>query len=203
MDTEGDYLLEPLLKEILAQSATFSLPDMEALWMPFLYQLVRDLVYRSISLETPIYQELTQQFIRHFIDAKLGPIPQAGNFQVPCSCRDCDHLNKFLRNENQHVMKLAPSKATRQHLVWQLDSARISCTHSTAHDRITFTKTDSETEIRQWKKRQTEIYSDLTQKIEHNHLISLLGAEEANRMRSLAQPVQGAPSLHHQRMRYP
>ncbi|KAH9466893.1 hypothetical protein KEM48_001066 [Puccinia striiformis f. sp. tritici PST-130] len=50
-------------------------------------------------------------------------------------------------------------------------------------------------ELRQWRQKQAKLYATLTSKIPPNHLESLLGAQEAFRIQSIAKlaPVRGAP----------
>ncbi|WAQ87904.1 hypothetical protein PtA15_9A28 [Puccinia triticina] len=199
--TDTTSPLKQFVLEITAQCVTFSAEDIKGLWMPFLCQLIQDLASRSVSLNTPHYQQLTHQLIKQADDKVIGLCPQAGvNSLIPrvdCTCKDCEDLNRFLHNGHQRVGHFSIPEARREHLKRQLDQARIAVTQKTIMSgrscTLAVTKTRTlEDEVNEWKTRQNELYGFLTQQISQEQLQSLLGAQEATRVRSLAKPRQPA-----------
>ncbi|KAA1065813.1 hypothetical protein PGT21_010861 [Puccinia graminis f. sp. tritici] len=210
LSTDAGNALQQFLQELTAQCVTFSAEDMNDLWMPFLYRLIPALASRSVSLNTPTYQKLTQQFMKHSDDKIIGPYPQVGvNFTIPhvnCRCSDCKDLNQFLQNTSQRVGRFEMAEPRRYHLKEQLDGAHIACTQETMKGRTPYTLVVTkintlQDKVNGWNKRQNELYGALTRHIHLEHLQSLLGAEEAARAQSLAEPKQPAPTNvpHHQR----
>ncbi|EFP90870.2 uncharacterized protein PGTG_17069 [Puccinia graminis f. sp. tritici CRL 75-36-700-3] len=196
MSTNAD-LLQSSIQEINAQCATFSAADMRELWMPFLYQLIPALVSRSLSLNTPAYQQLTQQFIKHLNAKTVGICPQATSGtvsqspQVTCACPDCGKLNQFLQATSQRVGSFSMAQSRRMHLEQQLVRARIDCTCTTARTGSPQTLVVTKhyllkDKIGAWNKRQKEFYTAVSQRIKQEHLKSLLGDEQATRIQSLA-----------------
>ncbi|KAI7954232.1 hypothetical protein MJO28_006779 [Puccinia striiformis f. sp. tritici] len=208
--TESDAVnsLEQFIQELTAQCVTFSADDMKSLWLPFLYQLIQAQASRSVSLNTTTYQKLAHQFVKHLDNTIIGPYPQVGvNFHIPhvdCTCTDCKGLSQFLGDTSQRVGYFRMAEHRRRHLKQQLDGAHIACTQETRKGGTAYTlmvtklKTLQD-EVNGWKKRQTELFGALTRHIPQEHLQSLLGAEEAARVQSLAEPQQPATSTvsHH------
>ncbi|EHS64630.1 uncharacterized protein PGTG_22446 [Puccinia graminis f. sp. tritici CRL 75-36-700-3] len=199
MSTDAANLLEPFIQEITEQCATFSAEDMDSLWMPFLHELIPVLASRSVSLNTPTYQRLVHQFVKHSEDKAVGPHPQAGvTFAVPevaCTCGDCGGLNSFLRNPSQRVGRFPMALARRQHLERELEKAQIVCTQETQnygspHSLIITKHRTLQDELKEWTERQNKLYGGLTRHIRPEHLRILLGAHEAARVQSLAVPRQ-------------
>ncbi|KAI7961967.1 hypothetical protein MJO28_000061 [Puccinia striiformis f. sp. tritici] len=204
--TDAADLLRPFIQEITAQCITFSTDDLRELWMPFLYQLILALSSRAIPLDTPTYQQLTRQLLKNFEDKAIGPFPQAGlNFPVPeveCSCEECGKLNRFLRNTCERTVRFQVADRMRKHLWGHLKRARIACTVKdivTDKDCKTLVVTKQHTlqdMVNGWKRRQNKVYGMLTRNIPRQHLESLLGVDEAARVRSLAARRQAATKPH-------
>jgi hypothetical protein len=192
MNTNEENVLEAFIGNINAQSVTFSSEDMRDIWMPFLYKLISTLGYQSVSLDQPVYQQLTLQFIKRLYDQNVGPQPEPIDVpcpQVDCTCDYCVQLNEFLRDFNQGVRRLPSlSKAKRQHMDKQLSLARIPCTKTLDSGAFVVTKIHTlEHEISAWKERQKDFYRQVAIGIAAKYLQSLLGEEEAARIRSLAK----------------
>ncbi|KAA1106372.1 hypothetical protein PGT21_034020 [Puccinia graminis f. sp. tritici] len=192
MSTDEENLLEDFIGNISAQSATFSSEDMRDIWMPFLYDLISTLGYQSVSLDQPVYQQLTVQFIKRLYDKNVGPQPEPIDVPCPevdCTCDDCTQLNEFLRDFNQSVRRLPSlSKPRRQHMDKQLALARVSYTKALDSGAFVVTKNRTlEHEISAWKERQKDLYRQVIKGITEKYLQSLLGEEEATRIRSLAK----------------
>ncbi|KAH9443303.1 hypothetical protein Pst134EB_027648 [Puccinia striiformis f. sp. tritici] len=192
---DGTDLLRPFIEQINANCLKFSAEDMRNVWMPFLYQIIPPLASRSVALSGPSYQQLARQFIKRMDDLTLGACPRSGinhrSPQVRCGCGSCAQLNAFLQDTSQRVCRFKVAKAHRQHLHQQIDGAGIDCTHTTERvgspQTLVVTKRYSlQEEITRWKKQQKELYASITNKIQPEHLESLLGPQEAVRVRSLA-----------------
>ncbi|POW03046.1 hypothetical protein PSTT_11363, partial [Puccinia striiformis] len=135
MSTDGANVLDPFIHQVILQCDTLSVVDLYDLWIPFFCQLIQVLVSRSVPLDTPIYQKLTREFIRHLNENMIGPYPQA-------------------------------------------------------HSR------SSPDEISQWENRQKGFYRAFIANIHSTHLESLLGADEAGRVLSVASlPPTSTPGL--------
>ncbi|OAV92299.1 hypothetical protein PTTG_03932 [Puccinia triticina 1-1 BBBD Race 1] len=207
LSTDTVNPLQQFIQEITAQCDTFSAEDLSGLWMPFLYQLIPALALQSVSLNTPIYQQLTRQFVKHSEDKIIGPYPQVVNFTIPhvdCSCTDCKDLNQFLQNTSQGVGRFRMSEARRQHLSEQLKRAHVECTRETAKGcspyTLLVTKVNTfQDKVKEWEQKRIELYGALTRHISQEHLQSLLGTEEATRFRTLAEARHPATAPHSHR----
>ncbi|KAA1116045.1 hypothetical protein PGTUg99_033579 [Puccinia graminis f. sp. tritici] len=197
MNTDGASLLQTFIEEINSQCSTFLIDDLREFWMPFLYQLIPTLVSRSIPLNTPACQQLTSQFIKHLDEKTLGPCPHAPagvllqNPQVSCPCMDCDELNKFLRSTTQRVARFRKAKAKRTHLEQQITRARLPCTHETERGGnpltlVVMKRYIVQDQLDKWKKQQKKLYVGLVKSFQPKQLQSLLGDQEASRIRALA-----------------
>ncbi|WAQ85761.1 hypothetical protein PtA15_6A390 [Puccinia triticina] len=196
LSTDAANLAEPFIQQINEHSARFTAEDMQKLWMPFLYQLIPDLVTRSGPLTKPSHEELTRQFINRYSDTTLGPCPNSGTInrrspQVRCPCGDCANLNNFLQDTSQRVWRHRATKAQRFHLHQRIDGANIDCTHvtnrNTNPETLVVTKRYSvQDEINKWTKQQKDLYLEISNKIQSGHLKKLLGAQKAAHIRVLA-----------------
>ncbi|OAV95941.1 hypothetical protein PTTG_26514 [Puccinia triticina 1-1 BBBD Race 1] len=194
MGTDG---ASSFIQAIIAQCKTYSTEHMRDFWMPFLYQLIPALVSRSVSLNAPVYQQLTRHFIKHLDDKTVGAIPcgpgsvLAQNPQVHCGCPDCGELNKFLRTNSQRVGRFRKVQAKRTHLEKQITRERIACTCETERGGSPLTLIVVkcyvvQEQINAWQKRQKQLYSALAKNIHKTYLQCLLSDEEATRIQSLA-----------------
>ncbi|OAV92093.1 hypothetical protein PTTG_27784 [Puccinia triticina 1-1 BBBD Race 1] len=186
-------LLQPFIQQINTNCLEFLQKDMRYFWMPFLYQLIPALVSRSVSLNTPSYQQLTRLFVKR-LDDILGPCPTAGpnarSPQVRCTCSDCAILNEFLRDSSRVVFRFKVAKLRRLHLAESLENDPSDCTHATERagrpQTLIVTKLNTlQHQIDGWKKRQAALYRHIAKNIHQEHLQTLLGTDEATRIRSL------------------
>ena len=189
-----ENLLELFIQKIIAQCDTFSVGDMHQLWMPFLYQLITDLVYQSVSLDNQTYRELTRRLIKHCHYQTAGPQPEVVDVPTPevnCTCTDCMEMNEFLRDPRRGVGRFF--KHSRRHFEQQLATAGIPCGQALQSGAFVVTKHHTlQLDLDAWKKRQKEFYHELTSKIKQEHLQCLLCVEEAARIRSIVGPVEEA-----------
>jgi len=201
MSTDEANVLDPVVDELRVQCATFSAGAMQHLWMPFLCQLISALASRSISFETPIYQQLARGFMAQFDEQVIGAAPQAPPAVLSgCECENCVDLNKFLKDEKVQVQHFVLAKAKRQHLERKIRFHRIPCTHRTIDTAppssssrpprhgpprtLVVTKEDT---TAKWEERKRRLYAVLAQKIQLEHLQCLLGPTEAERIQSVAK----------------
>ncbi|KNZ61107.1 uncharacterized protein VP01_1450g4 [Puccinia sorghi] len=209
MSTDGANVLDPIVEGVTAQCATFSAGAMQHLWMPFLCQLTSALVSRSISFDTPIYQQLARGLMTQFDDKVIGAAPQATPMVLSgCECEDCEELNIFLQDVTERVHRFELVKAKCLHLERKISFHHIPCTHMTiaiassphhgpprnAPPRtLIVTKEDA---LVKWEERKRRLYAALTQKIQHEHLQILLGPTETERIESVAKlaPPTSVPS---------
>ncbi|OAV92073.1 hypothetical protein PTTG_12172 [Puccinia triticina 1-1 BBBD Race 1] len=201
LSTDRESLLQPVIEQISAQHATFSEIEMRDFWMLVLCKLIEILVARSVPLNTPLYQQLTRQFIAHFDDQTLGPCPHAGInprcAQLECTCDDCEKVNEFLRDGSQNQkaeFRLKDREAVR-HLVHEIDQSRARCSQEVDEwisSRTVIVKKYGtlEEDVAEWKMQRKFFYQELFRDIKKEHLESLLGAEETARLRSLAELAQ-------------
>ncbi|EFP85944.1 uncharacterized protein PGTG_11700 [Puccinia graminis f. sp. tritici CRL 75-36-700-3] len=195
LSADGTNLMEPFIEQINARCTTFSEAEMTEFWMPFLYQLISGLASRSVPLNTPLYQQLTRQFLQHYEEKCIGPMPHAGintqSPQVSCRCADCKKLNKFLQDGSERVIQFKVAQKRRQHLAKKIDETSISCSHETQHFGSPLTllvkkcRTLDE-EINKWKSDRKFHYLRVCRSIKQEHLENLLGVEEAARLQSLS-----------------
>ncbi|KAI9625867.1 hypothetical protein H4Q26_016115 [Puccinia striiformis f. sp. tritici PST-130] len=171
--THARDLLQPFIEEISTCSTRFSADDMSKFWMPSLYQLIPALASRGVVLETTPYQNLTRELSVSWLRKTLRSCPEAGintrSRQVNCSCADCDDLNEFLQDTCQDVIRF-------KHI------ERIGSPHT-----LVITKRHTlQQAIDKWERREKKLYADLANNIQPEHLVSLLGADDAVRIRWLA-----------------
>ncbi|KAI7939181.1 hypothetical protein MJO28_014760 [Puccinia striiformis f. sp. tritici] len=195
--THARDLLQPFIEEISTCSTRFSADDMSKFWMPFLYQLIPALASRGVVLETTPYQNLTRELSVSWLRKTLRSCPEAGintrSRQVNCSCADCDDLNEFLQDTCQDVIRFKVAEAGRKHLTTKLVSAGITDKCRQHIERIGSPRTLVITKrhtlqqaIDKWERREKKLYADLANNIQPEHLVSLLGADDAVRIRWLA-----------------
>jgi len=196
--TSTENLLEPFIHQVNEDCASFSAEDMRDFWMPFLYQLIPILDSRSVSLNTPAYQDLTARLIQRLDHTTLGASPPASYVaQHPqvttCRCADCKLLNQFLRDTSQRVWRFKVAKNRRMHLLQQIAHARIPCSHQTdsrsgyPESLVLSKKFSIQIDLPAWKVNQKALYASVLQKINPHHLRSLLGLQEATRLQHLAE----------------
>ncbi|PLW11330.1 hypothetical protein PCANC_19359 [Puccinia coronata f. sp. avenae] len=194
-NAHGENLMEPFIQQICVHCTGFSAQDMCRFWMPFFYDLTRGLAYRSASLTTTSYKQLTLQFIQRLDGQMLGPCPQVGvrsrRPQVACSCGDCRDLNRFLRDSSQTVVRFKLIQARRKHLEDTLIHHSIACTQKTERmgspqTLVVTKKYTLQDEINEWKKRQKQLYASLNRNIQPEHLKDILGDQEFARVCTLA-----------------
>jgi len=108
--------------------------DLFVLWMPLLGILHSSPRCSAEELAHPRYVRIFEPLITALIKNFLGPRPQAESLSrrpVPCNCRDCLCLNRFLTDPGMDQDHFPMGKARRQHLHQVLDRAGIDCTHET------------------------------------------------------------------------
>ncbi|PLW18429.1 hypothetical protein PCANC_11053 [Puccinia coronata f. sp. avenae] len=184
---------------------------MRGFWMPFLSGLARALASRSVPLNTTSYQQLTQELIKRWDEQVLGSYPAAPSPRPPrsdrsrspspprfgevsCSCKDCKHLNRFLRDNYRNVARYNVDQDRRQHLEESIKDDKIPCTCATEEQesaQILVIKKKSkdvilQERIHEWEKQQKTLYASLNEEFEPEHLKTILGDEEFARIRSLA-----------------
>jgi hypothetical protein len=194
LSTDANDLLESFILQINVHCPKFPGEGIRKVWIPFLCQLIPALVSRSISIDTPLYQQLARQFIKYG-DEKLGPRPQADlntpRPQITCPCRDCLSLKQFLKDPHQVVGQFRLSEPRRNHLYRSLDDPGFDCIRKTERSGKPYTlfvtkRLTLENKIKDWKKLRSEIYAPLVKHIQPDLLETLLGVQGATAVRSLA-----------------
>ncbi|EFP85915.1 uncharacterized protein PGTG_11671 [Puccinia graminis f. sp. tritici CRL 75-36-700-3] len=194
LSTDANDLLESFILQINVHCPKFPGEGIRKVWIPFLSQLIPVLVSRSISIDTPLYQQLARQLIKYG-DEKLGPAPQADpntpRPQITCPCRDCLSLKRFLKDPHQVVGRFPLPQARRHHVYQSLDDPGFDCIRKTEHKGKPYTliitkRLTLENKIKEWKDRRSEIYAPLAKNIHQDLLESLLGKQGATLVRSVA-----------------
>ncbi|KAA1073743.1 hypothetical protein PGT21_024118 [Puccinia graminis f. sp. tritici] len=202
LSKDTDDLLESFILQINVHCPKFPGEGIRKAWIPFLCQLIPALDSRSISINTPLYQQLARQLVKYG-DEKLGPCPQPDpntpRPRIRCPCSDCVSLKRFLRDPNQVVGRFQLPQARRNHIYESLDEPGFDCIRKTEHigrphTLIVTKRLTLENKIKDWKNLRFEIYGPLAKNIQPELLEALLGVQGATVVQSLGG-IQQEPAV--------
>ncbi|KAI7967558.1 hypothetical protein MJO29_000835 [Puccinia striiformis f. sp. tritici] len=185
------------LSNRLTYCAKFSADDIREFWIPFLRKPIPALASRSVLLNTPFYQQLARQLLKHLYEDVIVPCPHEGinpvTLQVECSCTDCKALNLFLQTGSQKVARFKVDNEATHHQIHLMKEFKIPCNNElvqveySSRQKLLVTKIYTlEEQIENWKEYQNQHYVNFTDDIQEEHLETLLGSQNAARVRSLA-----------------
>ncbi|KAH9473778.1 hypothetical protein Pst134EA_000846 [Puccinia striiformis f. sp. tritici] len=185
------------LSNRLTYCAKFSADDIREFWIPFLRKPIPALASRSVLLNTPFYQQLARQLLKHLYEDVIVPCPHEGinpvTLQVECSCTDCKALNLFLQTGSQKVARFKVDNEATHHQIHLMKEFKIPCNNElvqveySSRQKLLVTKIYTlEKQIENWKEYQNQHYVNFTDDIQEEHLETLLGSQNAARVRSLA-----------------
>jgi len=156
-----------MLNVIRHTADTYHVNYFKHLFLPFLRGILPVWKEKGIALSDPICRDLYQSVLASYSQRYVGKKPPCSDrdwarIRVPCSCRDCEMLNRFITNPTERVARFPMGKGRRQHIHQQLDMAKGTYTHITERTGnpqtlvVTKTKTEWESKVRAWETRRAE-----------------------------------------------
>lgn len=157
---------DAILNVIRHAADTYDVKYFKHLFLPFLRGMLPVWNAKGIALSNPICQDLYQSVLASYSRRFVGEKPLCPEdwsmIRVPCPCRDCELLNKFVTSPTQKVGRFPMAKSRRMHLHQQLDRAAETYTHVTERIGspqtliVTKTRKEWESKVMAWEMRRAE-----------------------------------------------